>query len=253
MNKLYKEFAEYYAVMTNDRDFKGQLECILKEYKLESPCQNLIELFAGQSLHSIEALKKGIDAWAIDSSMEMKYLALKGGFTNPDQYIVGDLPDAILNCIDKKFDCVICLCYSISCLNKTSLLMMLKNIKKILSPKGKVFIEIHDINNIMEYVANTNVQFIEIKELDGGKVKFAWPSGKIKWDHYSYNAEVPIQLIVQSINGTETIDFTSQEYIYSTEDIAFLASLLGYNYKLMNYEAHWKVNFQDSIILELSL
>lgn len=250
MNKLYKEFAEYYAAMTNDRDFKGQLECILNEYKPESPCQNFIELFAGQSLHSIEALKKGIDAWAIDSSMEMKYLALKEGFTNSNQYIVGDLPDSILNCLDKKFDCIICLCYSISCLNKNSLLIMLKNIKKILSPKGKVFIEIHDINNIMEYVANTNVQFIE---LDGKKIKFAWPSGKIKWDHYSYRAEVPIQLILQSTDGSETINFTSQEHIYSTEDIVFLASLLGYNYKLMSDEAHWGVNFQNSIILELSI
>ncbi len=108
LNNLYKEFAAYYATITNDRDFKGQIKCILDTYDAESPCNTLLELFAGQSVHSIEAMRQGTDSWAVDSSTEMKELAIANGFNNAGQYVVGNLPEAILDfAAAPKFDCVL--------------------------------------------------------------------------------------------------------------------------------------------------
>ncbi|MGY0036539.1 methyltransferase domain-containing protein [Pedobacter sp. NJ-S-72] len=111
-----------------------------------------MELFAGQSLHSIEALKKpDINVWAIDSSSEMKQIAITGGFKNPAQYIVGDLPQAILNCVDQlKFDCITCLYNGLSNLTKSAVFELLSNCKQILNSKGKIFIELHNIFYIMQ-------------------------------------------------------------------------------------------------------
>lgn len=253
-NKLYKEFAPYYAAMSNHRNFTGQLDFILGSYPSDSPCRSLLELFAGQSLHSIAALKKGyIDVWAIDGSIEMKALAISNGFKNPDQYIVGDLPEAILKANRIKFDCVTCLYHGLSNLTPQKLYEALSNIKKVLNPSGKVFLEIHNIYMIMGYLGSPAIHYEEIQSFPGETVKYAWPSGPIKWNPLNFNAEVPIKLFIQSSKGTETIEFISEDRIYSAEEITFIGELHGYHTKVLNYEVPGRVNFGNSVVLELSL
>jgi len=254
-NKLYKEFASYYVAATNDRDFKSQLELILNTYNAENPCKSILELFAGQSLHSIEALKNpDMDVWAIDSSSEMKQIALTEGFKNPSQYIVGDLPEAILNCAEQvKFDCITCLYHGLSNLTKTAVFELLNNCKQILNSNGKIFIELHDIFYIMQYIATPQIHYTEVQNAKGEQIKYAWPSDKIEWDPYSFTAKVPVKFLIQSSQRTDTIEFISTDHIYSTEDIVFLANLVGYNCRIMTTHPSWEKHFEKSIILELSL
>lgn len=253
-NKLYKEFASYYAAMSNHRNFTGQLDFILASYPPESPCRSLLELFAGQSLHSIAALKKGdINVWAIDGSPEMKALAISNGFKNPDQYIVGDLPEAILEVNRIKFDCVTCLYHGLSNLTPQKLYEALSNIKKVLNPNGKIFLEIHNIYMIMGYLNSPVIHYEEIQDFPGETVRYAWPSGPIRWNPLNFNAEVPIKLIIQSSKGIETIEFISDDRIYSAEEIAFIGELHGYHTKILNHEVPGRVNFGNSVVLELSL
>jgi hypothetical protein len=256
-NKLYKEFASYYVAATNDRDFKNQLELILDTYDAENPCRSILELFAGQSLHSIEATKNpDMDVWAIDSSSEMKQIALAAGFNNPDKYIVGDLPEAILDCVDQvKFDCITCLYHGLSNLTKTAVFDLLNNCKKILNSNGKLFIELHDIFYMMQYIANPQIHYTEVENAKGEQIKYAWPSDKIEWDPYTFTAKVPVKFLVQSPQRqrVDTIEFTSTDHLYSTEDIVFLANLLGYNCRIMTTHPSWGKYFEKEIILELSI
>lgn len=252
-NKLYKEFASYYAAMSNHRNFKGQLDYILQSYSPEQPCSTMMELFAGQSLHSIAALEKGdIDVWALDGSPEMKELALSEGFKNPDQYIVGDLPESILECVGKvKFDCILCLYHGICNLTIVDAYELLKNLKKVLNNNGKVFLEIHNIYKIMEYIGSPGTRYVETTTSKGETIKFAWPSGPIRWNTYDYNAEVPVEIIIESEKGTETIDFVSEDRIYSAEGIDFIGSLLGYECRVMIHDVPGREHFGQSVILEL--
>lgn len=253
-NKLYKEFASYYADVTNDRDFKSQLEVILETYDPAHPCKSLLELFAGQALHSIEAQRKhGIDVWAIDSSIEMKRLALAEGFENPEKYIVADLPDALLSVKETKFDCITCLYNGLSNLNMEDVFLLLNHCKDKLSENGKIFIEMHDIFLMTEYLSNPQIHYTEIENSKGELIKYAWPSGKIRWDRYTYRAEVPVQLLIQSSQRTDTIEFTSYDTMYSAEHIVFLAKLVGLESMIFTEHPAWAELYPSSVVLQLSL
>ena len=254
-NNLYAGFASYYATMSNDRNFSGQLEFILNSYEEDHPCRSLLELFAGQSLHGIAAQEKeGIDVWAVDSSSEMKRLALEHGFKEADQYIVGNLPEAILHCDQEvQFDCITCLYHGLSNLNIRSVYELLYYSKNLLSKNGKVFLEIHNIQGIMEYLSAPSVQTITDQAANGDLMEYAWPSGKIRWNPYNYKAEVPIKLIISEANGSQqTTELLSEDYIYSAEEIIFLAGLLGYESKILAAETGGRESFGNSVVIELS-
>jgi len=255
LNNLYNGFAHYYAAITNDRDFKLQTDCILNEYEAENPCKTFLELFAGQSLHSIEVLKDSeIDVWAIDSSKEMKQLALDNGFKVADQFIVGELPEALINIpVSVKFDCIICLFHGLSNLSKDSVYILLNNVKNRLSGHGRLFIEMHDIRYIMEYISNPVIRYTLAKAQDGVKLSYAWPSEKITWDAHAFKALVPVQIVIDNLENTQVENFTSSDYIHSAEDIIFISNLLGYKFKILSDQEGWKRIFDLSVILELSL
>jgi len=255
-NKLYKEFASYYAAMSSHRDFEGQLNYILDLYNPDEPCKSMLELFAGQSFHSIVALNKGgIDVWAIDGSHEMKTLALRSGFKKAEQYIVGNLPETILTCAGKaKFDCILCLYHGLSNMTMKGVYEALGHLKNLLNKKGRLFLEIHNIEKIMEYLTSPRVHIEELQTSERDLViKYAWPSAKINWNPFDYNAVVPIKLILESSTGTETIELTSQDRIFSAEDIMFIAELLGYNSRILTDEIPGRAYFGNSVILELSI
>ena len=253
-DKLYKEFASYYADVTNDRDFKSQLEVILATYEPDKPCKSLLELFAGQSLHSIEAQKQhGIDVWAIDSSMDMKRLAIAEGFQNPEKYIVADLPDAMLSIDETKFDCITCLYNGLSNLNMEDVFMLLKNCKDKLTDNGKMFVEMHDIFLMTEYLSNQQIHYTEIENSRGELIKYAWPSGKIRWDRYTYRAEIPVQFLIQTSQRTDTIEFTHYDNMYCAEHIVFLAKLVGLESMIYTEHPAWANLYPNSVILQLSI
>lgn len=253
-NTLYNEFSNFYAAMSNDRDFGGQLDYLLNTFSNNHPCRSLLELFAGQSLHGIAAQKKGtINVWAADSSAEMKELALINGFKDPNQYLVGHLPGVItkFNPIN-KIDCILCLYHGLSNLKIESVHQLFKSLKKVLNKKGKIFVEIHNISKLMEYVEAPHVHK-ELLQMDANStIQYAWPSEKIKWSPYSFSAIVPIKVYLSSAAGTKALELFSQDRIYSAEDIQFIAGLLGYKSKILTDEMTDRTPFGHSIILELS-
>ena len=254
LNNLYNEFAAYYATITNDRDFKTQMQCILDTYDAGSPCNDLLELFAGQSFHSIEAMKQGAEIWAIDSSADMKELAIANGFNKAGQYVVGNLPEAVSAMAEApRFDCVLCLFNGICNLNTEGLSRLFKALKEVVSEKGKVFLELQDLFYMMEYVSDPSVHYHDVAHGDYAMIKYAWPAEKIKWNPYSFTAEVPVKMMIQSWQGTQLKDFTSTDHIHSTEVVLFLAGLAGFKGKILSEEEPWKTAFQFSVVLELSL
>lgn len=255
IDKLYKEFAVYYAKIASDRNYKHHLDTILNSYEPEHPCHTLLELFAGQALHSINASNRNeIDVWAIDSSAELRQLALINGFKCPDQYLVGHLPEAILSYAGQvKFDCIICLSLSIAHLNKKAVYELLYHIKEILNEKGKVFIEVDDIRAIMEYLQNgAPISYFEVKDINGDNIKYAWPCDKMKFNHYGHMAEVPVKVIIESAAGTEAMEFISEENMYGADDILFIADLLGYNGRILSKEDQWAKAFENTVVIELT-
>lgn len=254
LNNLYKEFAAYYATITNDRDFKAQMQCILDTYNEASPCTAMLELFAGQSAHSIEAMRRGIEVWAVDSSTEMKDLALANGFNHADHYVVGNLPEAVSEfAAAPRFDCVLALFNGICNLTTGGLFDLLMALKEVLNARGKAFVEFQDLFYMMEYVGNAGVQYQDIIHTNGDLIKYAWPADKIKWNPYSFTAEVPVKMMIQSWRGTQLKEFTSTDHIHSAEVVLFLASLAGFKGRILTEEEPWKSCFEFSVVLELSL
>lgn len=254
INSLYKEFASYYVAATNFRDFTAQMDCVLNSFPPEQPCRSILELFAGQALHSVEAIKKGgIEVWAVDSSDEMKKIGIAGGFNNPDQYLLGNLPETLLSFDSSiKFDGILCLQHSLSNLTRTSIFELLHYFKKILTQNGKVFIELHNISSIMKYISNPIIHFNPVQNTSGEPFEYAWPGDTVVWNKYTYKAEVPVKFKIPTAEGTDTVEFISEEYIYSAEDIMFLAGLQGFRSSILSDQPQWDQNF-DSLVLELSL
>jgi len=257
---LYKQFASYYAGVTSDRNYKGHIALILDSFEPERPCLTFMELFAGQALHGLEAAKnKDIDLWALDSSAQMKDIAIMEGFEKPNQYIVGALPEAILECAGKViFDGMIALSCSITYLDKAALYQLLKNTKETLRKKGKIFIETYDnisfMGEVEQSIAHTGTYswFPDIQTPNGEIVRLAWPSEKIRWNANSYSIEIPVKLYIVSEKGTETVEFISKQHIHSAEDIIFVGNLLGYSSKILSADAQWKTTFDNNVVIELT-
>jgi len=253
-NNLYNEYASYYAAITNDRDIEGQLNCILDTFDPQYPCESVLELFAGQAWHSIFAQKRNINAWAADASMGMKGLAISDGFQKTEQYIVGALPSSILDTNDlPKFDLVLCLYHGLSNLTRPQVYELLDNLKLLIKPHGKVVIELHNIHYAMRYVAEPLIKFFEVTGRAGEIITYAWPGGKIVWSPESHTAEVPITCIVRDGKKVQKLDFTSIDHLYSAEDISFMANLLGYVVRVRSNDYNWQKQFDNSVVLELTL
>ncbi|KIO76592.1 hypothetical protein TH53_14215 [Pedobacter lusitanus] len=184
----------------------------------------------------------------------MKQLAIAEGFQNPAQYIVNDLPEAILDTAGlTKFDCITCLYNGLSILNMEGVYHLLKNCRQKLNDNGKLFVEMHDIFLMTEYLSDPKIHYTELKNSRGEHIEYAWPSGKIKWNPYNYRAEVPVQFLIKSSQRTDTIEFTSYDHIYCAEHIIFLASLHGFQARILTDISAWKALFSNAIILELSV
>ncbi|PWG80222.1 class I SAM-dependent methyltransferase [Pararcticibacter amylolyticus] len=250
---IYRDSAYYYSQITNDRDFSAQVDFLLKQFPPEHPCSSLLELFAGQALHAIEAQKWGIDAWAIDNSKEMKPLAIEGGFSEPAQYILGDLPGAISECRGKTmFDCILCLYHGFSNLSMHDAYNLIINLKSILNPGGRIFVETQNVALLMDRLSAPGIRMEELDNSGDEVIKYAWPGGPIRWDPYSFTADVPVQLIISSSGSTRIREFISQEHMYSAENLLFLASLLGLEGRVLTDSSPGRNSFPGSVLLELS-
>lgn len=260
---LYKQYAHYYEVISNDRNFKKQFELINSfliqenspskiQYKLR-----FLELFAGPAYHSIIASSiTEYDILAIDNSSEMKEIAMSNGFSNGNNYIISDLPLAISDLpLEKKLDCVVCLRYSLGYLNINEVFQLLTELKKRLSENGKIFIELHEISTVLNSMKSTNIHLRTARNKFNEEVECIWPKGDIIWNKDSYLAEMNVGLKIQSgLNKVKEVNFISKENIHSAELLAFLAHVCGLNfafvsdkYKITDIDKY----FKNSILIEI--
>lgn len=224
---FYTEYAEYYAVIANDRNFSKECRKIISFLNLNEEF-NMLEIFAGPAYHSIELTKQGINTWAIDLSKEMKSIAVVRGFRNPGHYLSGKLPNELDN-LKKQMDCVLCMRYSIGYLNRKEVFVLLNKMKTILKYKGLIFIELHRINDLLSNYDNAAIKKRTSKMPGGEEIECTWPHGKIKWASTDFVAKMDVAV---KINGSDKMSinkmFKSVEYIYSFDELNFMASLLGY-------------------------
>jgi len=251
-NKLYDEYADYYAAITDDRDFEKQLDCILSLYE-DLKCENLLELFAGQAKHSIAAIKHQINTWAVDSSEKMKSIAMQNGFVTEGHYLTGYLPESLEYIhSDIKFDCILCLYNGLSNLNMESVYNLLSSAKKLLSENGRIIIEMHNIQGIMQYVAEPQINSINVINERNEQITYEWPSDKIEWNNFCFKAIVPVKVKV-NVNGKQEIYYLNTiDYIYGLDEIAFLGKLLGFKSRILSESEEWSSSYPNSLILELT-
>lgn len=257
---LYGRYAHYYEVIAKDRDFGKQLELIKATLPQPDPRGRIcfLELFAGPAYHAIIASQDpSYDVWAIDSSDEMKRIAVSAGFPNSQNYIVNRLPNAIARIPQEtKIDCVICLRYSLGYLGIREVFQLLTRLKPRLSHGGKVFVELHEISSVINSMRSTDIQLRTGHSNRGEEVECVWPDGDIGWRRESYLADMKITLKIRSRSGetTET-SFVSMENLHSAELLGFLAELCGLSYALVSDKYGLKdidSYFKHSVLVELA-
>lgn len=233
IDSLYTKYADYYYEIAKDRNFSKECEFINTIVNKKNKIK-ILELFAGPAYHSIEFKNnfKGI-TWAIDSSNEMRKLALKYGFEKSNQYIIDALPSAIEN-INCKFDCIICMRYSLGYLDREELFILLKKLKQKLSKGGKIFFELHKIDNVVSNLNNISIQKRTIVMKTGESVECFWPYDEINWSADDFEAKMNVKIKVSKEKNTLfEKTFQSLEIIYSVEEIKFISSILKYKWTLL--------------------
>jgi hypothetical protein len=254
--QLYSEYAHYYEIIGSDRDFVKQFALIKSLLPQPAGKTCILELFAGPAYHAVVAAQDvSHEVWAIDSSAEMKTIAAGAGF-DPGRYIVGDLPRAVGELpAGKKFDCVICLRYSLGYLDINETFLLLSALAERLSANGRIFIELHEISGVIDSMRSTEIHVRSATSRDDEAVECTWPDGNISWSKSSYLAAMNVSLKISSPAGiTKEASFVSKENIHSAELLGFLAGRCGLRCAVVAEKytfADVGADFKNSILIEL--
>jgi SAM-dependent methyltransferase len=258
ITQLYNDFAHYYEAICEDRDFTAQMDLVLNNLEPAADRRSLLELFAGPAYHGIAAQQLAdIDVWAVDASAEMRSIAGKRGFRDLDQYVVGNLPAAVNQIPEEvSFNCVLCLRYSLGYLDRRQVYELLRILAARLKPKGRIYIEAHDISFIVANMQGTSIHCRFAETDDGQKLRCTWPSGDIAWKPTDFQADMTVLVEVGEEDKRQEFKFSSVENIYSCNEIVFIASLIGLKSRIVQEDPArrnlWESIFANSIIIELT-
>ncbi|MGY0427242.1 MAG: class I SAM-dependent methyltransferase [Polaribacter sp.] len=215
---FYGKYAHYYDIISNDRNFSEQIVLLKKTIQSNNKnIYNFLELFAGPARHSIAAsTHEDINIFAVDNSQEMQDLAMEIGFPDRSKYWVSDFPlDKKFDNINAiKFDCVLCLRYSIGYLNRKSILELLMSLKNRLKSDGKIIMELHNISNMMMSMKGTDIHKRIATSKYDETVECLWPDGEIVWSNIDYLAKMNVSVNIKKNNKEKTLKFLSEENIY---------------------------------------
>ena len=249
---FYSTFAVEYDLIAGDRNFRKQTIAMID--RLEGECLRSIELFAATAKHSRVLQELGCDAFAFDSSFEMKQLALKSGF-EPMNYVVSPLPDALsqFNLSQSKksrFNLAICPRYSIGYLEELELSKLLKCLVSLMAPRGKLFLEVHDHANFDDCFNNLQIRERRVRLNQHEELICVWPSAPISLEGDGSQVTMEVTLTWER-TGTEVGRevFVSTETLYTAEEIVAISQPLGWKVDVVTKE--FSHDFFGCEVLEL--
>lgn len=108
MSEIYQKYAEYYDLITRDKDYEGECDCLEMLFKDHSyiPIKSLIDLGCGTGGHAIVLAKRGYKVVGIDASEEMIKRARRKAEQAKLEVDFGVMDLRQLSC-NSKFDAVI--------------------------------------------------------------------------------------------------------------------------------------------------
>ena len=254
-NILYTKLASFYDLIADDRDFLHECSEIIHNYQVLNKNQqprNILELFAGPAYHA-QVFKEyyQMEAYAVDSSPQMKELACNKHHITEDKYITGFLPDVLsTQALQQKFDLILIMRYSLGLINYKGAYDLLTQLENYMTPGGLAVIELHDLNAFFNQFADLNIKtrqryFPETKQT----ISCIWPSGPLTCDRESWNIEMPIQIDVIEDNGDKkSFKGISEEEIHTISEIERM--ILGTQLVLFRDKLEIIQNMSNTIILQ---
>ncbi|WP_116201821.1 class I SAM-dependent methyltransferase [Amycolatopsis circi] len=230
IEECYAEAPALYAAVARDRDFARQIAALENLVAVPPGGRRLLELFAGPGYHAIEALRRGWRAHAIDVSPGMRRTALEAGFSDPDHYVAGHLPEALDLVRDAApFDCVLAARYSLGYLDRPAADRLLAGLMPVLRRGGFAVLELHDLRLVTGGLGELGIRERASRLPDGSEVRCRWPDGEVEWsDPDDYVAVMGVRIDITATDGTSRrLRYRSREHIYSATEITCLAARYG--------------------------
>ena len=225
VGQLYTRFAECYEALNQDRDFEAQSKTILSLPIRVGSEMTILDLFSGPAYHSptLNSYCKS-RVISVDSSAQMRQVAIKAGRCSESEYLVGTIPDDLDSLLGGNvFDIVLALRYSIGYLSLHQFTELLTTVRSRMRPGGFFVLEIHRVDLVASEFKSANIRERRVVLENGDVVVCQWPSGPLVWDPDDWIVEMPLSLQMGDDKGRmSTEHMTSRERIFSFGDIARL-------------------------------
>lgn len=220
-NTLYSEQASVYDAVSNDRDFASELAALgVSSEASEDKC--LLELFAGPAYHGVTLSKSGWqgDLLAVDSSSQMRDVAIEKGFQKPQNYIVADICDAFdVIPTETRFSTVLVMRWSVGLIPPEKAAIMVRRVSERLRPGGCAFFELHRVDLLVGNLSDLDIRTRETN-IGDSRVTCIWPSGELSWAADDWKVEMPVLIRTEGPSGVKEIVTSSEEWIYVRRDFA---------------------------------
>ena len=253
VEQLYTRFAECYEALNQDRNFDAQSKAILSLPTQAGSEIRILDLFSGPAYHSPTLSSySNSRVISVDSSAQMRQIAVKAGRCAESEYLVGTLPDDLDSLLrDSTFDIVLALRYSIGYLSLLQLEGLLQAIRSRMSLGGVVVLEIHRLDLVGSEFKSANIRERRVVLENGDVVVCRWPSGPLVWSPDDWIVEMPLSLQIGDGNDrANTEHMTSRERIFSFGDITRLVAQ-SRDYEVFEVSSAFHEAFEDSRIVVL--
>ncbi len=228
---LYGDEAGLYALLAEDRDFTAQARFLAAVGFEKAAGGRFLELFAGPARHAQELVRHhGIASTAVDSSSEMKALAMAAGAYAPDRYVVARHPPLPpIGELGGPFGAASILRYSVGYLEPVELLALLRGLRSVLLTHGRLVVEVHDLALVRSDFRALGIRERIMRSDDGTAIRCVWPKGELRWRADDWVVEMDV--LIQRLNGDRVVaeyELCSVERIYARSEIVALAAASGF-------------------------
>ncbi len=251
IDDLYTKNAAIYDKISNDRDFSEQSRRLINYFKLDN--KNVVDLFSGPGRHIKSFNDNGANCIGVDSSQEMRRIAISNKFACEEDYVCLKLPARSWPKNVNNVHAFLLFRYSCGYLTISELNeLVIKCIKISPNGSGVLIIELHSMKN-----AHNGFLDLDIIErecfFEGGNIKCRWPSSKPLYDDLSSQVAMPVEIDVYNGNKLkESLKYVSKESIHSFETIQFIANINGLKSEVVNDESVLSY-FPNSVVAAIYL
>jgi hypothetical protein len=226
---FYRDLAELYCVISNDRSFSRQCDFVL-EYSESLGChfpKRILELFAGPAYHGRRFAALGYDVVAVDSSRQMAQQASLEPCGNLVEYLVASIPEVLsAELANRRFDIILALRYSIGYLAPAGLARTIAFFSDALEPGGVAFIELHDVDVLRRGFAGSDLRDRRCTLPNKSQVQCTWPSAPPTWLSEDL-VEMQLRITHLADGIANTYELVSREHIYDLGTLSTLGADSG--------------------------